>query len=129
MRNKGRIIERDGLFGDVLETVGTQFFNSTGDIDWVSFLSQKCPPKTRLQKSRICYTVQLEINGDIEKFDDESIAKLEYEQGPEIQESLCSWFNSQPLNLFNSQAVTSAGFSTLLFRLKCLALTAVTAES
>ena len=93
--SKGRIIERDESFGDVLETFGTRFFNSSGDIRWVSFLSQKFPPKTRLQKSRKCYTVQLEINGDIEKFDDESIAKLEYEQGPEIQESLCSWFNSK----------------------------------
>ena len=41
MKSKGRIIERDGLFGDVLETVGTRFFNASGDIPWVSFLSKK----------------------------------------------------------------------------------------
>ena len=31
------------------------------------------------------------MNGDIEGFDDESIAKLKYEQEPKIQESLCFW--------------------------------------
>ena len=32
--------------------------------------------------------MRLEVNGDIEYFDDESLAKLEYEQSSDVQESL-----------------------------------------
>ena len=41
MSSAGRIIERDELFDDVLETVGIRFFNSSNEVIWVSFQKLK----------------------------------------------------------------------------------------
>ena len=40
-KSMGRIIERDGLFGGVLVTVGIRYFKSTSEISWVSFQAMR----------------------------------------------------------------------------------------
>ena len=50
MRNKGKIIERDGLFGDVVETVGSRLFNPTEGILWVTFYHRNILLKHNFRK-------------------------------------------------------------------------------
>ena len=42
-RSKCKIIEHDRLFGDVIETIGSGFFNSTDTITWVKFHKKTRP--------------------------------------------------------------------------------------